>query len=75
MGSRIIAPSTDKARPAPRDIQTEKVRVLRPESLGSSCCFFLSQDISTELVLFGDFGSPSESEESYMKAMEQEIEQ
>jgi hypothetical protein len=43
-----MAPSTDKANPAPRDIQTEKVRVFRPASLGSSCCFFLSQLISSE---------------------------
>lgn len=42
IGNRIIDVSTDKTNPAPRDIQTENVSVFRPDSLGSSCCFFLS---------------------------------
>lgn len=41
IGSTMIAPSTDKARPAPRDIHTEKVKVFRPASRWSDTCFHL----------------------------------
>jgi len=41
IGSNIIAPSTDRTRPAPRDSHTEYERVLRPANLGSDCCLYL----------------------------------
>jgi hypothetical protein len=45
IGSKIIAPSTERQRPAPRDSHTEKVKVFRPFSLMSSACLILS-DVS-----------------------------
>lgn len=43
IGKRIIAPSTDKANPAPRDIHTENVRVFKPASFSFDSCKYLLQ--------------------------------
>lgn len=41
MGSRMRRTSKDSIRPAPRDIHTEKVKVLRPASSTSLSCRYL----------------------------------
>ena len=41
IGKTMIAQSSDRFRPAPRDSHTENVSELRPANLGSDACFHL----------------------------------
>jgi hypothetical protein len=77
IGSNIIAPSTDRAKPAPRDSHTEYVNVLRPASLGSSCCFFLYES-SASGALHANFiaaFSPSKYKQPNVASMEYDVKQ
>ena len=65
----MIAPSIDKAKPAPRDSHTEKVSLLSPANLGSMACFHLFFVLAL-LKYAPRFYLPPEREHGNMKAME-----
>jgi hypothetical protein len=70
-----MAPSTERTRPAPRDIQTENVRVFSPASLGSSCCNFLPTISIYKGTSETKAYSPSQREEADVEAVEEDVEQ
>jgi hypothetical protein len=59
MGNRIIAVSTERQRPAPRDSQTEYVSVLRPARRASCCCLILLLSASFSRLGCKDSHHPS----------------
>lgn len=66
--------STLRTRPAPREIQTENLSVLRPANRGSTACFHLESVLVTagEMRVNG-FSLPAIGEEAPVKCPEEEV--